>query len=337
MIPLTGAKIGSKLRTQNQMYENKMISIVVPAFNEELLLPLTLKTMPAYVDQIVVINDCSTDLTADVIKRFAKTDKRIKVIEHQTNMGLGQSLIDGYLCAIDSEMDVISVMAGDNQMSPNDLPAVIGPVARGEVDYVKGNRLLRSEVIGRMPRHRYFGNAILTLLTKFATGYWRVIDPQCGYTAISREALTTIPIEKMVKGYGYNAHILYMLNLNNRTVTDVEVEPIYGDEKSKIKLKSYIPTVSKLLLKLFVGRLFHKFLVRDFHPLVFLYAFSAFNGLLLSIPLLIRIVYIYFSYGFVAQTSLIIFSFVSSTAFFSLIFAMWMDMEENQRLFLSAR
>src|SRR5690606_31823096 len=134
--------------------------------------------------------------------------------------------------------------------------------------------LLRAEAALRMPKHRYIGNGVLTILSKFATGYWQIIDPQCGFTAIGKEALATIPITTMIKGYGYNAHILNMLNLDNFTAIDVKVEPIYGEEKSKIKLKTYIPTVSKLLVRLFLRRLVHKYVIRDFNPLVFFYLMS---------------------------------------------------------------
>jgi len=314
------------------MYEDKTIGVIIPAFNEELLLPRTLESMPDFVDQIIVVNDCSKDRTAELADQFSQKDARIQVIHHDVNKGLGQSLIDGYLLSLELKIDVIAIMAGDNQMSPADLPRVIGPVARGEVDYVKGNRLLRDDVIFRMPRHRYLGNAALTLLTKFATGYWRIIDPQCGYTAISRNALAQIPISEMIKGYGYNAHILNMLNLNNLKVKDVEVEPVYGDEQSKIKLRSYIPTVSKLLLRLFFKRMIHKYLVREFHPLVFIYMFSFVNGVFVATPLFFRVVYKYISLGYLPQTSLILFSFSFTMAFFGLFFAMWMDMEDNRRL-----
>jgi glycosyltransferase involved in cell wall biosynthesis len=314
------------------LFEKKTIGVVVPAYNEERLISKVLTTMPEFVDKIIVVNDASTDKTHEIVAKFSTQDARIILIDHESNQGLGQSLIDGYLKALEIKLDVIAIMAGDAQMSPDDLPQVIGPVVHGEVDYVKGNRLLRDDVVFRMPRHRYIGNAILTLLTKFATGYWHLIDPQCGYTAISYQALSQIPIKDMIKGYGYNAHILNMLNLNNMRVKDVEVEPVYDEEKSKIKLRSYIPTVSKLLLKLFFRRITHKYLVREFHPLVFFYFLSLFNGLFLSVPLMVRFVYKYIELGFIPQTTLILITFTLNMAFFGLFFGMWMDMEDNRKL-----
>lgn len=314
------------------MLRDRTIGVVVPAYNEELLIRGVLETMPAYVDQVFVVNDGSRDRTGEIVQEIAQGDPRIVPIDHETNRGLGQSLIDGYLEARRRNVDVVAVMAGDGQMNPDDLERVVTPILDGRVDYVKGNRLLRDDVVMRMPRHRYLGNAALTLLTKFATGYWRIIDPQCGYTAISRAALATIPIETMIRGYGYNAHILNMLNLNNFKVVDVEVEPVYGEERSKIKLRSYIPRVSWLLLRLFLKRLVHKYLVREFHPLIFFYAFGVFNGIAVSVPLLVRFVYLYAKLGVAPATTLILLNFSATFALFSIFFAMWMDMEDNRRL-----
>jgi glycosyltransferase involved in cell wall biosynthesis len=313
------------------MLDGKTIGVVIPAFNEELLIGRVLDTMPEFVDRMFVINDASKDRTGEIIDDYASRDARIQPIHHAANAGLGQSLIDGYVAARTERVDVVAVMAGDAQMAPDDLEHVVRPIADGIADYVKGNRLLRDEVIGRMPRHRFIGNNVLTLLTKFATGYWHIIDPQCGYTAISREALAVIPIEKMIKGYGYNADILYLLNMSNFSVLDVEVEPVYGDEKSKIKLKSYVPRVSKLLLFLFMRRIFKKYMVREFHPLFMLYGFAAFNTGFCAL-MAARFLWLYTKLGVAPSTTLILMMFSFSFAIFSLTFAMWMDMEDNKKL-----
>jgi glycosyltransferase involved in cell wall biosynthesis len=318
------------------MYLGKTVGIVVPAYNEELLIGRTLTGMPEYVDRIIVVNDGSKDRTKELILEHQQRDPRIVLVDHPQNKGLGQSLIDGYVEARRLRCDMVSVMAGDNQMSPADLPKVLEPVARGVAHYAKGNRLLHDKVIERMPTYRFIGNSGLTLLTKFATGYWHSMDPQCGYTAISLEALEVIPIERMIKGYGYNAHILYMLNVNNFTVKDVEIEPIYGEEKSKIKLRTYVPRVSRLLVSLFFRRLIRKYMLRDFHPLILFYLFAGFSLIFVSLPLLVRFVYMYVEIGEVPKTTLIILAFAATNALFSLFFAMWMDMEENERLWVRA-
>lgn len=314
------------------MLDGKRIAVVVPAYNEERLIERTLSTLPAFVDRVFVVNDGSKDATLERIRALAAADPRIVPIDHGVNRGLGQALITGYLAARESDADVVAIMAGDAQMAPSDLDHVVRPIVAGTADYVKGNRLLRADVVERMPFYRFVGNNILTLLTKFATGYWRIIDPQCGYTAISTAALRRIPIEEMIKGYGYNAHILHMLNLANFRVVDVEVEPVYRDEVSKIKLKSYVWNVSRLLIRLTLRRVFRKYMLRQFHPLIFFYIFAFVQGLVITPVLLVRFLYLFFHVGEAPQTTLILLTFCSSMAFFSLFFAMWMDMEDNRVL-----
>ena len=314
------------------MYNSKTVGVIVPAYNEEKLIGRVLETMPEFVDKIIVVNDASKDDTLKIVQMFKQKDPRIHIISHESNAGLGRSLIDGYLYARKNGIDIAAVMAGDAQMFPGDLENVIRPIVERRADYVKGNRLLHEDVIERMPRHRFIGNSILTLLTKFATGYWHIIDPQCGYTAINKKALLRIPIERMTSGYGYNADILNMLNLNNFSVGDVEVMPVYGEEQSKIKLSSYIPKVSCLLLRLFIKRLYFKYFVREFHPLIFFYIFSFLNILFLGLPLMVRFFYLYFSLGIAPTTTLIVLLNAISMGLLSLFFGMWMDMESNRDL-----
>ena len=313
------------------MINNCTIGVVVPAYNEGKLINRVMETMPDFVDRVIIINDGSKDSTKESILAHMEGDRRICLIDHEVNKGLGQSLIDGYLKAIELKIDVTAVMAGDAQMDPADLLQVVTPITTGETDYVKGSRLLVDGVRQKMPAYRFWGNNILTLLTKFSTGYWHVVDPQCGYTAISYKAISSIPITEMIKGYGYNAHILYMLNLQNFRVMDVKVTPVYGEEKSKIKLGRYICKVSCLLLRLFFSRLFKKYMLSDFNPLIMFYL-----TFLICFPLdiifLVRMLVIYFSQWFMPGTTLILFVFTTIMGFQSLFFAMWMDMEDNRRL-----
>lgn len=326
----------SKKELQIKTYTGA-VCVIIPAFNEEIYIKNTLLGIPKFVQKIIVVNDGSTDLTEQIIQECIKRDSRISLVTHNQNRGLGNSLITGYLESLRLDVDVIAVMAGDNQMDPNDLWAVVSPVVNGKVDYVKGNRLLRGDVRKIMPGYRYFGNSLLTFLTKFATGYWHVIDPQCGYTAISSEALRRIPIRELTPGYGYNAQILNMLNIEEMRVCDVEVRPVYGPNTSKIRLWKYIPVVSKLLLRLFCKRLLQKYLWRDFHPLILFYILSLINGIFISIPLLVRFVYLYYSVGIAPTTTLVLASLAINVSFLSFFFAIWMDMESNRHLCINQR
>ena len=311
------------------MYRGKNIGVVVPAFNEENLIAKTLGSMPNFVDRMFIINDGSTDQTKMIIEEFQINDPRIILINHKKNKGLGQSLIDGYIASKESDVDITAVMAGDNQMCPDDLPALLDQLIDNSYDYIKGNRLLHQD-IPIMPRYRFFGNALLTLLTKFATGYYAMMDPQCGYTAIRNTALARIPIEKMTKGYGYNADILCMLNIQRFRVNDIEVRPVYGFARSKIKLWKYIPQTSWLLVKLFFRRIWKRYFVLDFHPLVLFYAFSIFNVGFIILPLTIRFVYLYFTETEFPINTLNIIIYTFLVTFQSILFAIWMDMDYNK-------
>jgi len=312
------------------MYKGNKIAVVVPAYNEQLLISETLEGIPAFVDFIFVINDASEDNTLQQIESRKKKDNRVTIIDHDINKGLGQSLIDGYLASRNSDAEITAVMAGDNQMHPDDLPLLLDKIIEEDFDYVKGNRLLHHD-INKMPRYRLIGNSILTILTKFATGYYALMDPQCGYTAIRNEALHYIPIQNMTRGYGYNADILCMMNIHAFKVTDCQVRPVYDREQSKIKLWKYIPKVSWLLIRLFFRRLWGRYIIRDFHPLVLFYLFAFFNTIVIIAPFTVRFLYMYMNYNELPRTTFTILTFTFMITFQSILFAIWMDMDYNAK------
>lgn len=312
------------------MYREHKVNVIVPAFNEELLIGDTLLGMPDFVDVIIAIDDCSTDKTNVIIREVSQNDDRINLIVHEKNQGIGQSLIDGYLASLETDGDVTVVMAGDNQMDPRDLPNLLDTLIDGNHDYVKGNRLLHAD-INAMPKYRYLGNSLLTLLTKFATGYYSLMDPQCGYTAIRNTTLGEIPIDSMTKGYAGNADILTMLYIRQYSVADCEVRPVYGEEVSTIKLYRYIPLIISLLSKNFVKRLWWRYVILDFHPLVLFYAFGAFISTFVATPLAVRFFVVYAQTDDFPRTTAILFFVALMTAIQSLLFAIWLDMEYGSK------
>ncbi|HKB20685.1 MAG TPA: glycosyltransferase family 2 protein, partial [Gaiellaceae bacterium] len=156
------------------MLEGKTVAVVVPAFDEEHLIGATIAGIPELVDRVIVVDDASTDGT--VAAAQADGDERVEVIVHEKNQGVGAAILTGYRKALDEGIDITCVMAGDNQMDPADLEAIVGPVARDEVEYAKANRLFTGRAWELIPRNRYLGNAVLSLLTKIASGYWHVAD-----------------------------------------------------------------------------------------------------------------------------------------------------------------
>jgi len=302
----------------------------VPAHDEEKLIAETIRSIPEFVDRIFVVDDASRDGTVAAARGAG--DPRVQVVEHERNLGVGAAIVTGYKRARDERIDVTAVMAADAQMDPNDLETLVGPVARREVDYAKANRLFTGQAWDVIPRYRYLGNAFLSLMTKIASGYWHVADSQSGYTAISLEMLELLDLDRIYKRYGFPNDMLVHLNVWNARVRDYPSRPIYGvGERSGIRLRKVVPTISWLLVKGFFWRMREKYVIRDFHPLVFFYLLGivmTILGLGLGIAeVVLRIMGNHITAATVVLVALLLI-FGSQ---FSL-FAMWFDMESNKDL-----
>lgn len=297
------------------MYQGKTIGAVVVAYNEEGLVGNVIDTLPDFVDKAYVVDDASTDGTWEEIQTHARraneqragidhtngtqpardirqfdddqqemprgdggVDRPVVPIRHETNTGVGGALKTGYRHAYEDEMDVTVVFAGDGQMDPEQCHRIVAPVAEGRADYAKGNRLLDAELREEMSTWRLFGNSLLTVLTKIASGYWQMMDPANGYTAISYEALDELDLEGVYDDYGAAHDILIRLNVENMRIADVPLPASYGEEESGIKYSSFVPNLSLLLLRRFLWRLKTKYLVRDCHPFVLFYGLGILGG-----------------------------------------------------------
>jgi len=314
------------------MYLGKKIAVVVPAFNEERLIESTIKTIPDVADKIIVVNDASTDNTARIVETLARKDERVELINHSTNQGVGAAIITGYKRARELGIDVTVVMAGDGQMDPKDFLPIVEPVAKGEVDYSKGNRLFFGDAWRMIPRYRYLGNSFLSLLTKIASGYWHIADSQSGYTAISLLALRRLDLDKIYKRYGMPNDILIKLNQHDFRVRDVHIRPVYNiGEKSGIKLLEVIPKISWILFKGFWQRLFFKYVIKDFHPLIFFYLLS-FVLFLASVPLAVRLFWVWGHTGNIPDINALALVFTVTSGLQTLFFGMWFDMDYNKDL-----
>lgn len=315
------------------MYKEHNISVVVPAYNEEELVGETLSGIPGYVDKIYVVDDHSTDRTGEIIKKFQKRDPRIAFIRNGKNGGVGAAIIAGYKKTLQDKRDIAVVMAGDNQMDPEQLPNLLEPIVKGEADYTKGNRLLSQEYRRGMNKWRSLGNSLLTFLTKIASGYWQLMDPQNGYTAISEAVLERITLDSVYPRYGYCNDLLVKLNVFGARVMDIAMPARYGKEKSRIKYSKYIPKVSYLLLKNFFWRLKMKHTILSFHPLVLFYIFgiiltpigffcglcSLYYKFVLGEPLFVR-----------GVLSLLLFILGIQFLFFAMLFDMQVNNSENR-------
>jgi glycosyltransferase involved in cell wall biosynthesis len=270
------------------MYRGKSVAVVVPAYNEEGFVGEVVRTLPSFVDCAYVVDDASTDGTWSEIQRVAARQNsrrrldgverpRVVTIRHETNRGVGAAIKSGYRRVRREGFDVAAVMNGDGQMDPAILDRILDPVAGDQADYAKGNRLLDGTHFGEMSTVRLIGNFLLTYLTKIASGYWKTMDPQNGYTAISSRALAALDLDELYDGYGFCNDILIHLNARGMRVADVSMEAVYGEESSSIRYRSFVPRVSTLLFTGFLWRLRERYLLYDFHPLVALYAVGAFG------------------------------------------------------------
>ncbi len=238
------------------MIAGRRVAVVVPAFNEAGKIAATLRSIPVDVDRVICIDDASVDGTANIVKLL--DDPRVTLLCHPRNRGVGAAIATGYAEALRTACDVAVVMAGDGQMDPHDLPALIRPIAAGEADYTKGNRFADPDVWRAMPTWRLVGNIALSLMTKVTSGYHHVFDSQCGYTAASREALAVIVAAGLFPRYGYPNDLLARLCASGLRVVDVPVRAIYGAGwRSGIHLGTVIYPMSFVLLRSYWWRLRH--------------------------------------------------------------------------------
>jgi glycosyltransferase involved in cell wall biosynthesis len=234
------------------MYRRSFIGVVIPAFNEARAIADAVATIPDFVDITLVVDDASTDDTAARAAASGATE----VIRHPSNRGVGAAIATGYRRARELGCDAVAVLAGDGQMDPADLPALLDPIADDAADYVKGNRFMHPSVWTEMPPSRIVGNLVLSAATKLTSGYRHVFDSQCGYTAIARRALLALDLDRMQPRYGYPNDLLSRLNVVGMRVVDVPVRPIYGPHwKSGIRIGTALGPIPMVLIRSWADRL----------------------------------------------------------------------------------
>ena len=257
------------------MYKDRRIAVVVPAYNEARHVGGVLRSVPEHVDHVIAVDDCSTDETAAVIASVG--DTRVVFLRTPENQGVGGATMLGYQKALELGCDVAAKMDGDGQMPPEHLHLLLDAVIEQGYDYAKGNRFLAGGSLAGMPRHRLFGNVVLTFANKLASGYWHVFDPQNGYTAISADALRRLDLSTIHRRYFFENDMLIALNFHNARVRDVPVPARYGDERSDLNPVHAGLTFPLLFVPRLWRRIYRKYVLRDFSPI----ALFLFLGLLL--------------------------------------------------------
>lgn len=258
------------------MYKKLTVGVTVPAYNEEKLITKTLSTIPDYVDHVVVVNDASKDGTLKKIREYAAHDSRVEIIDSKVNGGIGASLKKAIRRAAELGCDRIAVMAGDNQMDPDQLQNLLDDMDKRGLDFIKANRFMHFEALRKMPAYRKIGNVVVTLMTKFATGYYSIFDTQNGYVVYTKDVVERLPWHMVGNRYEFENTILIALSIINAKIGDHAIPAIYGQEKSTIKLFSTVSRVIRVLHKGFWQRMYYKYVLYGFHPI----ALFLFSGIL---------------------------------------------------------
>ncbi len=308
------------------MYRDLRVAIVVPAHNEERLVGRVVTTAPALVDHVIVVDDASADSTSEAARSTG--DPRLELITLSENQGVGGAILAGHRRALELGADVAVVMAGDAQMNPDYLPALIDPIADGDAEFTKANRFFGPGSFDGMPRHRIVGNVLLSFMTKAASGYWNLFDPQNGYTAIHRSALERLQLDRIAHRYEFENDLLIQLNVLRVSARDVPVPASYGEEVSGIQLRKVAPRILRQLWRGFWYRMWWKYVVQSFSPVALMF----FSGLaFLAFGFAVGIFVVVNTLGpDVASPGTVILSFGPVlTGIHLLIMALYLDIQES--------
>lgn len=238
------------------------VAVVVPCYRVHDSILEVIAGVPAIVQRIYVVDDACPDGSGKFVEERC-TDPRVVVLFNPRNLGVGGAVMAGYREAILDGYDVLVKMDGDGQMDPAALPQLVNPILRGEADYTKGNRFYDLEQIGRMPRTRILGNAVLSFLTKISSGYWDVFDPTNGYTAIHARVAAKLPLEKISRRYFFETDMLFRLNIIRAVVADVPMHARYGAETSNLRITRVLFDFGFKHVRNTFKRVFYNYFLRD--------------------------------------------------------------------------
>ena len=242
-----------------------IITVVIPCYNVSKHIGDVISKLPPEVNWIITVNDCSKDDTGKALMSLQQTNKKIVVIDHESNQGVGGAMITGFKKAIELNSDVAVKLDGDGQMDSNYLAALIKPIIDNKADYTKGNRFRDFKALRQMPVLRRFGNLGLSFMIKAASGYWNIFDPNNGFIAISNEMLRTININKIHKRYFFESSMLIELYHCDAVIQEIPMKARYGDEVSHLSLTRTLLGFPPKLLKAFIRRIILRYFLFDFN------------------------------------------------------------------------
>lgn len=261
------------------MYRGHKTAVVIPAYNEANLVEKTIATLPDFIDLIFITNDASRDNTLEIIQNLARKNKKLQIIDHQTNLGVGAAVVSGLRAAVAANADLVTVMAADAQCDPSYIQPMITTLIEEKLDYVKANRFVHLAQLNQMPLFRRVGNIVITILTKFASGYYNIFDSQNGYGVFRRQTLERLNLDRLGKRYDYESTLLIELSILGARIKDESVPAIYGDEISTIPIITTAHRSLVVLRRGFWRRIYYRYVIVNFHPL----ALFLFSGLVLML------------------------------------------------------
>jgi dolichol-phosphate mannosyltransferase len=240
-----------------------MIAVILPCYKSSNLVLDVIDRINQDVAEIIVVDDCCPEGTGKLVEDKCQ-DKRVKVIFHSANEGVGAAMKTGFTEALKGSCEVIVKIDSDGQLAPEILQRFADPILKNHADYCKGNRFYNIESLSDMPKIRLFGNSALSFLTKFSSGYWSIMDPTNGYIAIHRKVLENIPIHKLENRFFFETDLLFRMNTINALVLDIPMDAVYNGAKSNLSVTRSLPSFLYKNVKLFLKRIFYSYFLRDF-------------------------------------------------------------------------
>jgi dolichol-phosphate mannosyltransferase len=241
-----------------------MIAVVIPCYRTSRQILDVLSRIDANVSRIYVVDDACPEGTGDLVEA-SRPDDRVRVLRHERNRGVGAAMVTGYRAALADGAQIVVKIDGDGQMDPAQLSRLVAPIAMGAADYAKGNRFYDFALLQDMPRVRLLGNALLSLVNKISSGYWNVMDPTNGYTAIHRAALEALPLGKIDSGYFFESDMLFRLYTVRAVVRDVPLRARYAGESSNLRIGRVLRDFPGKYVSATLKRIFYSYFLRDFN------------------------------------------------------------------------
>jgi len=243
------------------MYKQHTIAVVIPTYKVKLHIKQVVATLPEFIDYIIVVDDKCPQMSYKEVEFL----KKIYIVQHKENQGVGGAVKSGYKKAMQLGADIVVKVDGDGQMEPKYIEHLIIPIISNCCDYTKGNRFKDFKALKSMPKIRLIGNSILSFLIKIASGYWKIMDPTNGFTAISSKVLRDLDFDKIDNRYFFESDMLINLNIENCVVCDISIPAKYGDEISNLNIKKVVLKFPMKIIKGFFKRIIFKYYIYNFN------------------------------------------------------------------------